>query len=148
MPQRRFFGHAAFAVACTVVIAACSSDTLTSPEAGSLSLAAAPTISLQKSIVWAHLGLCYPAWVGSTRGCPSGGNLSISNTGGGTLNWTTTKNATWIKRSPSTGTAPSTMKVWVDGSGLPRGDYSGWIKVWATGATNSPQTVSVVMHRH
>jgi hypothetical protein len=39
-------------------------------------------------------------------------------------------------------------KVWVDGTGLPRGDYSGWIKVWATGATNNPQMVSVVMHRY
>jgi len=40
------------------------------------------------------------------------------------------------------------MKVWVDGTGLPRGDYTGWIKVWATGATNSPQTVGVIMHRN
>jgi hypothetical protein len=147
MPKRPYFGHAALAIA-TTLIAGCSSSTPTSPEAGSLSLAAAPAISLQKSIVWALLGLCYPAVLAGTRGCPSAGNLSISNTGGGTLNWTSTKNATWIKRSPSTGTAPSTMKVWVDGTGLPRGDYSGWIKVWATGATNSPQTVSVMMHRH
>jgi hypothetical protein len=111
-------------------------------EAAALSLAAAPTIGVQKSIVWALLGLCYPAVLAGTRGCPSAGSLSISNTGGGVLDWTATKSATWIKRSPSTGTAPSTMKVWVEGTGLPRGDYSGWIKVWATGATNSPQTVS------
>jgi hypothetical protein len=129
-------------------LVACSSDTPTGPQAASLSLAAAPTISLQKSVVWAHIGLCYPGWVGSTRGCFSSGNLTISNAGGGTLNWTTTKNATWIRRSPRYGTAPSTMKVWVDGTGLPRGDYRGWIKVWATGATNSPQTVGVIMHRN
>jgi hypothetical protein len=148
MSKRLCFSRAALAVASTLVIAACSSDTPTGPPVAAQSLAAAPTISLQKSNVWAAVGLCYPPWVGSTRGCPSGGNLYISNTGGGTLNWTATKNATWIKRSPRTGTAPSTMKVWVDGTGLPRGDYSGWIKVWATGATNSPQTVSVIMHRH
>jgi hypothetical protein len=147
MTKRRFLRPMLAAIAGTVAIAACSSDTPTSPEAASLSVTAAPTISLQKSSVWAHVGLCYPGWVGSTRGCPSSGYLYISNTGGGTLNWTSSKSATWIRRSPSTGTAPSTMKVWVDGTGLPPGDYSGWIKVWSTGATNSPQAVSVIMHR-
>ena len=148
MPKRRFFGHVALAVASSVVIAACSSDTPTSPEAASLSpTAAAPTISLQKSIVWALYGLCYPT-TGGNRPCGPSGYLAISNTGGGTLNWTATTSATWIRRSPRYGTAPSTMKVWVDGTGLPPGAYTGWIKVWATGATNSPQTVGVIMHRN
>jgi hypothetical protein len=39
------------------------------------------------------------------------------------------------------------MKVWVDGTGLPAGTYYGHIKVWATGATNSPQTVKVTFHK-
>ena len=147
MPTYRLLRHVALALAATVATAACSSDTSTGPETASRSLAAAPTISLQKSVVWAHIGLCYPGWAGSSRGCPSGGTLYISNIGGGTLNWTATKSASWIRRSPRTGTAPSTMKVWVDGTGLPRRDYYGWIKVWAPGATNSPQVVSVVMHR-
>jgi hypothetical protein len=155
MSKRPYFSRAALAVASTLVIAACSSDMPTrppdmptGPPAAAQSLAAAPTISLQKSNVWAAVGLCYPGWSGSTRGCYSSGSLYISNTGGGTLNWTATKNATWIKRSPRIGTAPSTVKVWVDGTGLPSGTYYGRIKVWATGATNSPQTVLVVMHRH
>ena len=144
MSKRRFFGRVALAVASTVVIAACSSETPTSPMTASPSLtAAAPTIGLSRTT----FHLCYPGG-GSTRVCWPSGSLSISNTGGGTLDWTSSKSATWIKRSPSTGTAPSTIKVWVDGTGLPRGDYSGWIKVWATGATNSPQTVSVIMHRN
>ena len=149
MPKRPYFGHAALAITTVLVIVACSSDTPTSPPTTSQSLTeAAPTIALSRTRFW----LCYPAqWFpASIRGywCYPSGYLSISNTGGGTLNWTSSKSAAWIKRSPSTGTAPSTMKVWVDGTGLPRGDYSGWIKVWATGATNSPQTVSVAMHRH
>jgi len=146
MLNRGYFSRAVLAVTSTVMIAACSSDTPTSPEMASLSLAAAPTISLQKSIVWAHYGLCYPT-TGGNRPCGPSGALYITNTGGGTLNWRTTKSAAWIRRSPFSGTAPSTVKVWVDGTGLPAGDYFGWIKVWATGATNSPQTVSVVMHR-
>jgi hypothetical protein len=39
------------------------------------------------------------------------------------------------------------MKVWVDGTGLPDSTYKGWIKIWATGATNSPQKVFVTMMR-
>lgn len=149
MPKRPYFGQAALAITTVLVIAACSSDTSTSPLTASQSLTeAAPTITLSRT----RFSLCYPAhWFpASTRGywCYPNGSLYISNTGGGTLNWTSSKSATWIKRSPTYGTAPSTIKVWVDGTGLPRGDYSGRIKVWATGATNSPQMVSVVMHRY
>ena len=144
MSQRRHIGQVAFAVVSTMVLADCSSDTLTAPPSASQALtAAAPTITLRYP--YYLRSLCYPARAYSTRGCPSGGNVSISNSGGGTLNWTSVKSATWIKRSPKYGTAPTTMKVWVDGSDLPRGDYYGRIKIWATGATNSPQTIFIHM---
>jgi Viral BACON domain len=148
MSNRRYLSRAVLAFAGTVVIAACSSDTPTSPETASLSLTAAPTITITGPIALLRYGLCYPAIPSSTRSCGSSAYLSISNTGGGTLNWTATKSATWLKLSPRYGTAPSTMKVWVDGTGWPRGTYYGWIKVWATGAMNSPQTVSVTMRRY
>ena len=149
MSKRRHFRLTAFAVASTMVVAACSSDTPTSPPTVSESLTqAAPTIALSRTVI----ELAHPAWCdGRTivHGfCwPSYGSLSISNTGGGTLNWTSTKSATWIKRSPRYGTAPSTMNVWVDGTGLPVGTYYGKIKVWATGATNSPQIVKIIFHQ-
>lgn len=147
MSKRPYHGHVALAVACTVVIAACSSDTPTSPPTAARSLtAAASTIALRVSPLLRKL--CYPARVYSVRGCPSGGYVTISNTEGGTLYWTSTKSATWLKRSPRSGTAPSVMKVWVDGTGLPPGPYSGQIKVWATGATNSPQTIFVHVTRY
>ena len=146
MSARRYFGGLALAVASTAVIASCSSETPTSPAAASLSLTAAPTISLRYSAYYLQ-HLCYPYKHYSVRGCPTGWSVQISNSGGGTLNWTSTKSATWIKRSPTYATAPSTMKVWVDGTGLPNGTYSGWIKVWARGATNSPRTVYITMNR-
>lgn len=136
-------GAAMLAAASTVVIAACGSDTPTSPMTASPSLtSAAPAIGLSPTI----FRLCYPGG-GSTRVCWPSGSLSISNTGGGTLNWTATKSQTWLRMSPRLGTAPSTMKVWVDPTGLPRGSYSGRVRVWATGATNSPQTVVVYFTR-
>ena len=119
---------------------------LSNSVATSFPVSTAPTIDLGVSPLLQNL--CYSARSYSTRGCPSGGSVTISDIGGGTLKWTSTTSAPWLKRSPTAGTTPSAMTVWVDGTDLPRGDYSGWIKVWATGVTNSPQTVSVVMHRY
>ena len=138
MSKGRFFGSVALSVASSAVIAACSSDTPTSPMTPSPSLAAAPAIALSPTT----FRLCYPGG-GSVRVCWPSGYLSIRNSGDGTLNWTATKSSTWLKISPRLGTAPSTMKVWADPTGLPRGSYSGRVTVSALGATNSPQTVVV-----
>jgi len=130
-----------------LTLGACGSETPTSPAAASVSLTAAPTIAISPlPYVIRVYGLCYPP-TGGNRPCPSSISVTISNAGGGTLNWTSSKSATWLRRSPTSGTAPSTMKISVDGTGLPPGTYTGWIKVWAKGATNSPQTVPVKMRR-
>jgi PKD repeat protein len=141
----------AFASAGTYVVALTVTDdrgatgtlsqsvTVTAPQTG------APTIALGVSPLLRNL--CYPARHYSTRGCPSGGSVTISNTGGGTLKWTSTTSAPWLKRSPTSGTAPSTMTVWVDGAALPPGSYSGDILISAEGATNSPRGVFVQVNR-
>ena len=113
--------------------------TVTTPQTG------APTIALGISPLLRNL--CYPARHYSVRGCPSGGSVTINNTGGGTLKWTSTTSAPWLKTSPTSGTAPSTMTVWVDGTALPPGSSSGDILISATGATNSPRGVFVQVTR-
>jgi hypothetical protein len=153
---RRQFHRAVLALAGTLAFASCS-ETPTGPASPPQALpvspsgalaTVAPTIGLSRTA----FGLCYPAtfFPTSVRGfwCYPSASLSIANTGGGTLNWTSTKSATWIKRSQTTGTAPSSIKISVDGTGLPRGTYRGWIKIWAKGATNNPQKVSVAMFRY
>jgi hypothetical protein len=153
MSKARF---AALVVVSTMMLAACSSDTPTGPPTASQSLTltqTAPTIAVNWSILLQPgIRFCYPTTFipASTRGiwCYSSARLYISNTGGGTLNWTSTASASWIKRSPRYGTAPSTMKVWVDGTGLPKGTYYGRLKVWATGATNSPQILYITMRMY
>lgn len=159
MSKRRFFSRAVLVLASTFASTSCS-DTPTGPASAPQALpvsvthaltteglSGAPTIYLSRT----NLSLCYPARIvmRGNRGfwCYSSGFLSIINTGGGTLNWTSTKSATWIKRSQTSGTAPSYVKVSVVGTGLPRGTYHGTIKVRATGATNSPQTVYITMQR-
>lgn len=156
MSKRRLFNRAVLALAGTVAFASCS-DAPTGPASSQQALpvstppalaTAAPTIGLSGT----GFQLCYPATIvmRGNRGfwCYPYAYLSIVNTGAGTLNWTSTKSASWIKRSQATGTAPSHIRVSVDGTGLPRGTYHGWIKVWATGATNSPQTVAITMSRY
>jgi hypothetical protein len=69
--------------------------------------------------------------------------LSITNTGGGTLNWTATVNQAWLSVNPTGGTAPSSVAVNVSTAGLTAGTYNGAITVTAPGVGNSPQVVPV-----
>lgn len=144
MPNCQFFCRSALMLAGTLLAVSCS-DSLTGPASAPQALtAAAPTIGLSRTT----FRLCYPSRPSSTRACYSSGYVGISNTGGGTLNWTSTKNKTWLRRSPSSGTAPSTMKVSVDGTGVAPGSYYvGYIYIRATAATNSGQRITVYFTR-
>jgi len=78
---------------------------------------------------------------------PAAQTLTISNTGGGTLNWTASANVPWLSISPTSGSAPppSSATVSVNIAGLPVGRHSGLITITAPGATNSPLTVPVTL---
>ena len=71
--------------------------------------------------------------------------LNISNSGGGTLNWTASSSAAWLTLSPTSGTAPGAVMVTAAISDLSAGTYNGTITITATGATNTPQTVPVTL---
>lgn len=116
-----------------------SSIPVTAPET------TAPTIALGVSPLLQNL--CYPARQYSSRGCPSGAFVTIRNSGGGTLKWRSTTSAPWLRVSPRSGTAPSTIRVWVDGAALPPGSHSGDLLISATGATNTPRGVFVRVTR-
>lgn len=75
---------------------------------------------------------------------PASQTISISNSGGGTLSWSANSNASWLSVTPS-GTAPSTLTISANPNGLNVGSYSGAITLTATGATNSPQTITVAL---
>jgi hypothetical protein len=94
-----------------------------------------------------------PASFNSTQ---SGANLEnmtleVWNSGGGTLNWSLTDDATWLSENPtggsSTGADDTTLvTVWVNTTGMSAGDYSASITITAPGVSNSPQTVPVSLH--
>jgi len=70
-------------------------------------------------------------------------NLSITNSGGGTLAWFASTDASWISLSPLAGLAPSTLRVRIDPRGLSAGTYSGSVTVTSPGAVGSPFVVPV-----
>src|SRR6476661_6534153 len=79
VPAMQWLGR--LALASSIMLVACSSDTPTSPTAASRALVAtAPTIALSQTT----FHFCYPLG-GGTRVCRTSGSLSITNSGGGTL---------------------------------------------------------------
>lgn len=96
-----------------------------------------PTISVSPS------SLSFSATQGGAN--PANQTISISNSGGGTLNWTASDDATWLTVSPSSGTAPSTLTASVSISGLAAGTFNATITISATGATNTPVSVPVTL---
>ena len=144
-PAHAYASAGTYAVELTVTDDGGATSTISQPVTVTAPQTGAPTIALGISPLLRNL--CYPARHYSVRGCPSGGSVTINNTGGGTLKWTSTTSAPWLKTSPTSGTAPSTMTVWVDGTALPPGSSSGDILISATGATNSPRGVFVQVTR-
>ncbi len=98
---------------------------------------ASPTIGVNPS------SMGFTATAGGSN--PASQTLNITNTGGGTLNWTASSNQSWLSIAPTSGTAPSSPSVSVNISGLVAGTYNGAITVSAAGATNTPVTVPVTL---
>src|SRR5579871_1578842 len=75
---------------------------------------------------------------------PASKTVSLSNAGGGTLNWSAAAvGGSWLSVTPASGTGPATLTISAVTSGLAAGNYTGSIQVTATGAGNTPQTIAV-----
>jgi hypothetical protein len=96
-----------------------------------------PTISVNPS------SMSFSGTAGGAN--PAAQTLNITNSGGGTLNWSATSSQTWLTLSVTSGTAPSSPSVSVNTSGLAAGTYNANITITGTGATNSPVTVPVTL---
>jgi hypothetical protein len=80
---------------------------------------------------------------------PGGGassqTVAVSNSGGGTLPFTTQTDQSWLSASPNTGVAPATLTVTADPTGLAAGVYTGNVNVTSPGAVNSPQQIATTL---
>jgi outer membrane protein assembly factor BamB len=74
---------------------------------------------------------------------PNPATVNVTNTGGGTLTFTATSDSAWLSVNPAAGNAPQSLQVAANISGLALATYSGHLTVTATGAQNSPSTVTV-----
>jgi hypothetical protein len=77
---------------------------------------------------------------------PASNTLSISNTGGGTLIWTASDNASWLILNTTSGTTTTEtdpLAVSINTAGMNAGTYNASITVTSAGATNTPQTIPV-----
>jgi outer membrane protein assembly factor BamB len=108
-------------------------------EVGAFSLSSStPVLSVTPS------SLSFNASQGGSNPPPS--SLSVTNTGGGTLNFTAASDSpSWLTVSPTAGTAPQTLQISVTISGLAQGTYHGNVAVTATGASGSPATIPVTL---
>ena len=73
---------------------------------------------------------------------PTPGPVSITNTGGSTLTYSVTSDSAWLTATPASGSAPQTLQVNANPTGLSPGAYLGHLTIAAPGAGNSPATVT------
>jgi glucose/arabinose dehydrogenase len=76
---------------------------------------------------------------------PAAKNLTVSNIGGGSLNYTASDDASWMSVSPTSGPAAQDVTVTLDTSGLAAGTYNGTVTVSAAGAAGSPKLIPVTL---
>jgi len=78
---------------------------------------------------------------------PSSQTFTVTNTGGGTLNWTASGDANWLAVSPATGTlgpgASQTVTATVTSATLNPGQFQANVGVTDSNAANSPQSLPV-----
>jgi hypothetical protein len=88
------------------------------------------------------LGFTYS--IGDTA--PSPASIAVANDGGGgSVAWTVADDAPWLSVSPGSGTAPSTLTVTINPTGLAVGSHTATITVTAAGVAGSPRTVAVTL---
>ena len=75
-------------------------------------------------------------------GQPVAQNMSVSNIGVGTLNWSVAGNPSWISGSPTSGSQNGTVAVKVNHTGLAEGSYAGTLTL-SSNALNPEVNASV-----
>ncbi len=67
---------------------------------------------------------------------PAARTVNVSNTGGGTLNWTASGGATWLSFTPSNGIGNGTISFTAATGTLTAGNYNATVTISAPGATS------------
>ena len=105
-----------------------------------------PTSSSSPTIALSPTSLSFSATVGGSN--PAAQNVTVSNSGGGTLASPTTsitysQGSGWLSVNCTGSQAPYTCSTQPATGSLATGTYNATVKVSSTGATNSPQSYTV-----
>ena len=126
----------------TITLTAQDSDGQTSSASITIQIyRTKPVIPATLSVARLYFDFITPQGSGQT----SAENLTIINSGDGTLTWSASVDQSWVQLSSSSGTAPSNISVSANPTGLSIGQYMGNITVTANGAIDSPQTIQVLL---
>lgn len=137
---------AAGSYSATVTLTATGADSVTVPVTFTVATASVPP-----AIGVSPTSLSFTAIRGGDD--PATKTLSISNTAGGTLNWTAFDNAPWLTLltllGQASGTGNGVVTVSVSTGSLAVGTYTASITISATGATSMtvPVTFNIKKHR-
>ncbi len=123
----------------SITISATGATNTPQTVSATLTVTAAPTPTIGLSTT----ALSFTGVQGGTN--PASQSVTITNSGSGTLSWSVSDNVNWLSLSPTSGTGNGSVTASVNISGLAAGTYNGTITISATGATNTPQTVSVML---
>jgi hypothetical protein len=74
---------------------------------------------------------------------PADASVNVNNTGAGTLNFTATVDQPWLTVTPTDGTAPVAMQIFVETGILAANTYTGHVTVTDPGASGSPAIITV-----
>jgi hypothetical protein len=80
---------------------------------------------------------------GATDVNPQSQNISITNTGTGSLTWTAANDVSWISLGATSGTAPSSLVVSANATSLPVGQYSGNVTISSGDVYSGPAKIPV-----
>lgn len=90
----------------------------------------------------------YLTYVANADGAnPPSQGFNISNAGSGTLVWIGSSSSGWLRLSPTSGSAPSTVNLSVDTAGLTEGTHTAQATILGA-SQGSPQFVDVTLTLH
>lgn len=113
---------------------------------GTTATSTSSTTTSTPSILLNPVSLSFSGTAGGAT--PLAQTFNITNPTGGTLTWTLTESASWLGLNVSSGTTTTeidAISASVSTSGLAAGTYSTAITIAASGASNSPQTIPVIL---
>jgi len=99
------------------------------------------TAAAQPTLAVSPANLSFAYQTGGTTPAAQMANV----TGSSTLTYSAAASATWLTVTPASGSTPGSLSIGVNPASLAAGTYTGSVTVTASGASNSPQKVSVTL---